>query len=475
MAGPLESWKERSERIAAGRRRRGSGGRWLVGLLACLLLTLGGLASVRVAPSAEVTISPDRPGIGKRAKVRVVARTWGRGLAGLRVEIVQDGRAYLLAERTHEPRAPWAFWGERVLEDAVEVEAGTATVEGLQPGEATVRVTAGRAGTWLRRPAPVVEELRLEVRTTPPPLSVVTSPGAVAQGGSGLVVYRVGPSSVRDGVRIGDWWFPGFPLPERGSEIRFSLFGLPHDAGTAEDVLLVAVDELGNDSSITFVPRLRQRDLEKDAIRVSEGFLAKVVPEILARSPGLTQRDSLLDSYLEINGDLRRRNAEKLRQLAGTSSSRVLWKGPFRRLPRSIVMSPFAARRTYLHGGREVDRQDHLGLDLASTRHAPVPAANHGSVAFAAYLGIYGNVVVLDHGCGLMTLYAHLSSIEVGLGERVEPGQTVGSTGKTGLAGGDHLHFGVLVHGLPVNPVEWLDARWVSGRISSKLAAGAGS
>jgi murein DD-endopeptidase MepM/ murein hydrolase activator NlpD len=403
----------------------------------------------------------------------VAARSGGRGLSGLRVEIVQAGRAQVLAERVHEPRAPWAFWGERVLADTLEVEAGTATVEGLQVGEATVRVTASRAGTWLRQPEPVVEELRLEVRVAPPPLSVVTSPGAVAQGGSGLVVYRVGSRSVRDGVRVGDWWFPGYPLPERGPEIRFSLFGLPHDTEGVEDVLLVAVDELGNKSSITFVPRLQRRRREQEAIRLSEGFLATVVPRVLARSPGVARRDSLLASYLEVNGDLRRKNAEKLRQLAGTSSPRVLWKGPFRRLSRAQVMSPFGARRTYLHEGREVDRQDHLGLDLASTRHAPVPAANHGTVAFAAYLGIYGNAVVLDHGCGLMTLYAHLSSIDVGIGDQVEPGQTLGSTGSTGLAGGDHLHLGMLVHGLPVNPVEWLDPRWVSGRIVTKLAAGA--
>jgi murein DD-endopeptidase MepM/ murein hydrolase activator NlpD len=474
LADRRESWKAQAERAEAAHRGRSSGGWWPLLLLACLLLTLGGLASFRVSPAATVSITPDRPGIGKRASVRVTARSQGRGLAGLRVEIVQAGRAQVLAERVHEPRAPWAFWGERVLEDTLEVEAGTASVAGLQAGEATIRVTADRAGTWLRRPDPVVEELRLEVRTAPPPLSVVTSPGAVAQGGSGLVVYRVGSHSVRDGVRVGDWWFPGFPLPERGPEARFSLFGLPLDTEGAGEALLVAMDELGNESSITFVPRLRQRRFEQEAIRLSEGFLATVVPRIVARSPGVAPRDSLLASYLEVNGDLRRRNAEKLQRLAGTSSPRVLWRGPFRPLPKAKLMSPFGSRRTYLLGGREVDRQDHLGLDLASTRHAPVPAANHGTVAFADYLGIYGNAVVLDHGCGLMTLYAHLSSLDVGIGDPVEPGQTLGSTGATGLAGGDHLHLGVLVHGLPVNPVEWLDPRWVSGRIVPKLAAGVG-
>jgi murein DD-endopeptidase MepM/ murein hydrolase activator NlpD len=66
---------------------------------------------------------------------------------------------------------------------------------------------------------------------------------------------------------------------------------------------------------------------------------------------------------------------------------------------------------------------------------------------------------------GLQTLYSHLSGFEVAVGDEVERGQTLGRTGKTGLAVGDHLHYEVLVHGIPVNPMEWWDAKWIEAKV----------
>jgi murein DD-endopeptidase MepM/ murein hydrolase activator NlpD len=92
-------------------------------------------------------------------------------------------------------------------------------------------------------------------------------------------------------------------------------------------------------------------------------------------------------------------------------------------------------------------------------------------VVLAKYLGIYGNTVVVDHGYGLMTLYGHLSSIGVKEGDTVTRGQSVGLSGATGLAGGDHLHYSVLVGGTFTIPKEWWDAHWIQDRIARKLGA----
>ena len=81
---------------------------------------------------------------------------------------------------------------------------------------------------------------------------------------------------------------------------------------------------------------------------------------------------------------------------------------------------------------------------------APVSAGNTGRVILAEFMGIYGNVVIIDHGFGLQSLYSHLSEIHVQKGETVQRGQIIGKTGATGMAGGDHLHFGMLVSGLEV-------------------------
>jgi hypothetical protein len=70
---------------------------------------------------------------------------------------------------------------------------------------------------------------------------------------------------------------------------------------------------------------------------------------------------------------------------------------------------------------------------------------------------------------GVQSLYAHLSSVTVEVGDRINRGETIGKSGATGLAGGDHLHFSVLVAGRPVNPVEWWDPHWIADRVDRKL------
>ena len=137
-------------------------------------------------------------------------------------------------------------------------------------------------------------------------------------------------------------------------------------------------------------------------------------------------------------------------------------------MPNTQRRAGFAETRTYLYHGRPVDHQTHLGLDLASTEHAPVPAANAGRVVFAGWLVIYGNAVIVDHGYGLMSLYGHMSAISVKPGDVVAKGQQLGNSGSTGLAGGDHLHLEIFVQGKSVDPLEWLDEHWIRDNIAQQ-------
>jgi murein DD-endopeptidase MepM/ murein hydrolase activator NlpD len=139
-------------------------------------------------------------------------------------------------------------------------------------------------------------------------------------------------------------------------------------------------------------------------------------------------------------------------------------------MPNSAPLSGFADRRTYVHNGTVIDHQTHLGFDLASLKLAAVPAAAAGRVAFVGSLGIYGTTVVLDHGLGLFSLYGHLSSAAVAQGGNVARGDSIGKTGETGLAGGDHLHFSVMVRGIHVDPIEWWDAHWITDHVDARLA-----
>jgi murein DD-endopeptidase MepM/ murein hydrolase activator NlpD len=110
-----------------------------------------------------------------------------------------------------------------------------------------------------------------------------------------------------------------------------------------------------------------------------------------------------------------------------------------------------------------------LGVDLASLAQSRVPAGNSGIVVFAGPLGIYGNTVVIDHGCGLFSMYSHLSKIEVEVKKEVKRGDSLGRTGATGMAGGDHLHYAMMVHGVFVNPLEWWDPHWIRDNVDLKM------
>ncbi len=446
------------------RRRRG----WKIFLVLPLLAVIL-LATLRTGSAPDVSIRPALPGLGKRTPVTVSLETAGRGLGKVRVLLTQKETTHVLEEREYVARAPWAFWGERTIADTLDLEVGSETVPELRQGEATLRVEAESPGTWLRRPPTGVAELTLPVQLRPPSLSVVSSQHYPAQGGAEAVVYRVGDSSVRDGVQVGEIWFPGATLAGSPAGERVALFAVPFDHEDPTTIRLTAEDAVGNVAATSFVDRFFRRGYETDDIEVSDRFMSKVVPEILAQTPEMQDFGDPVENYVAINRDLRAANASTLRELAAESPAEILWRKPFVSMPNAQVMSAFADRRTYRHQGREIDRQDHLGFDLASVRRAEVPAANSGRVVLADYFGIYGNAVVIDHGLGLMSLYGHLSSIEVEPGQPVERGQIVGRTGETGLAAGDHLHFTMLLRGEAVNPVEWWDAAWIRDRIARKL------
>jgi len=439
-------------------------------IIALIVLIFTGIAVFYAGAPPTIRIEPKMPSIGRRTPVTIEVAEPKRGLTCVRVELVQDDKVAVLDEKKYKPARQIPFLGNKTEKDTLEVLAGLQTFPELKGGNATIRVTAGRAGTWLRSPSDAVEELTLPVRLTPPSIQVVSTQTYVARGGSEAVVYRVGESAVRDGVRAGNRWFAGYQLPGGGPRDRFALFAVPYDMSTP-DVLIVAEDSAGNTAETGFIDSFTQRRLRTDIIQVSDTFLNKVVPPILSQTPEIREQATLLESYLLINRELRERNAETIQALAENSPESFLWKKPFLLMPNTKVMASFAERRSYVYQGREIDQQDHLGLDLAQTRHAPIPAANDGVVVLARFLGIYGNAVVIDHGYGLMTIYGHLSAGAVTEGQKIARGEIIGRTGETGLAGGDHLHYCTLLAGLPVNPLEWSDGNWIKNRIAGKLGS----
>ena len=431
-------------------------------------------AGLRDGPPPQIDITSDLPAIGAKTTITVKVTEPLRGLSHVKVEL-SNITSKVVADDVFTPQAAGRPWTRtHTAEHIVTVVIGKDTMPDLKQGELTVTVTADRASTWLRHPDPEVKTLALQVRLTPPSVAATSQFIHPTQGGVEAVVYEVGETSTHDGVQAGDWFFPGNPLPGGGKGSRFALFAIPYDMTDVSGVRLIAADDIGNRAETSFIQQFFPRPMGKDIIHLNEKFMNKVTTEIYSRTPELTKKATLVDSFLQLNGDLRRKNAAELKELAKKSEQSFLWTKVFSQMGNSQVMGHFADRRTYMApdtagAEKDVDTQDHLGFDLASLAFAPVPASNRGKVVLARYFGIYGNCVILDHGYGLMSLYAHLSTIDVKVDDTIEKGQTIGKTGATGMAGGDHLHFTMLLHGLAVTPVEWWDAHWIQDRLKLKL------
>jgi murein DD-endopeptidase MepM/ murein hydrolase activator NlpD len=246
-----------------------------------------------------------------------------------------------------------------------------------------------------------------------------------------------------------------------------ALFAIPVEAANNPVVEVVAADEAGNEASVRFSARIIERQFANSRIEIDADFIARVAAP-LAQAAGLPVGDPT-ETFRGVNETLRASNERVIREQLQNGATQPLWSGGFLQLAGSKVMSRFAEHRVYELGGREISQARHFGFDLASTAAARITAANAGVVVFADDLGIYGRCVLVDHGLGLATLYAHLSQIEVESGQQVAQGEVLGRSGVSGLAAGDHLHFATLVGGVYVDPLEWWDPKWVRTHVSVRL------
>ena len=356
---------------------------------------------------------------------------------------------------------------------------GKASQPELVAGPATLTITAARPVLFGWREAESTVTKDITVRLDPPRVGVVSTHHFLNLGGSEFVVLRATPPDVSAGVTVAGVSFPAFPGASVGLSdpaLKVAFFALPFDQDANTPVTAFARDEAGNAATANVERQAFPKVFQRSRIPIDTNFLSRVVPAIASNTPALgVKTDDLLAAFLTINRDLRQQNNATIAALAAKTAPEMLWKEAFAQLGNTQVESRFADHRTYIYDGKEVDQQTHLGFDLASTQQAPVTASNKGVVVHAAYLGIYGNCVIVDHGLGVQSLYAHLSTIDVKEGDAVEKGQTLGRSGTTGLAGGDHLHFTMLVGGVQVNPVEFWDGHWMEDRVFRKIREAGGT
>jgi len=392
------------------------------------------------------------------APMEISVTDQGAGLKSVAATLSAGGSEHtVLSEQYDQPL------GEKKFQIALSKLAG------LKEGPAVLRVTARDASLWsFFRGNETVVQKSITIDITPPLLELIADDRYVNFGGVGAIVYRAGPDTQTSGIKVGNHFFPGFKGQIKAHPGYFiGLFAHPYDVPAETKAVLVATDKAGNTREMTLVYELKNVKYKKSTIAIPDTFIqnkvAPLVKDVAARQ-GPPQ-----DVFVAVNKKLRKENEDQIAAITRQSSPAILWKGAFSQLSNSKVEANFADHRTYMYNGQPIDTSYHLGYDLSVTKRYPVEAANGGNVVFAGDLGIYGNTVILDHGLGLFTLYSHLSSIDVKVGDSIKQQQIIGRTGETGLAAGDHLHYGVYLHGVAILPVEWWDQKWITDNIDPKL------
>lgn len=410
----------------------------------------------------QITLTPDSDALGL-APLEIVVRDKGTGLKSLTATLAVGGTEHRLAAEQYAQPV-----GEKKLTLAA------AKIAGLKEGPALLRISARDGSLWrFFKGNETVVEKKLTIDVTPPTLELVADDRYINFGGTGAIVYKPSADTVRSGVKIGDYFFPGTKGQIKDRPEHFLvLFAHPYNVPAAARAALVATDQAGNTREMPLAYELKNVHYKKSTIALTERFLQTKVAPLLKDAEA--RQEAPKDVFVAVNTRLRKENEDRIAAITRKSTAPILWSGAFAQLSNSKVEANFADQRTYTYNGAPIDTAYHVGYDLSVTKHYPVEAANGGRVAFAGDLGIYGNTVILDHGLGLFTLYSHLSSIDVKDGESIRQKQILGRTGETGLAGGDHLHYGVYLHGVAVLPVEWWDAKWINDNIQPKLEGRSG-
>jgi murein DD-endopeptidase MepM/ murein hydrolase activator NlpD len=244
------------------------------------------------------------------------------------------------------------------------------------------------------------------------------------------------------------------------------MFAYPWDLGPDAVPVVFARNLAGTEAKAQFWYKLFPKKFRVRDFVIDDALMQKLVNSVDPTGT-VAQGNDLVSKFLYINGTLRKKNNQQLADLRFKTEEKPLWNGAF--LHWGKEEADFADVRNYIYHGQKIDQQVHLGFDLSDVQDGPVGAANDGRVVYASDLGIYGNCVVVDHGYSLQSIYGHMRRIDVKEGEMVKKGQTLGTAGQTGLAGGVHVHFGLQIDGIQVNPREWWDEHWIQDRIMSKL------
>jgi murein DD-endopeptidase MepM/ murein hydrolase activator NlpD len=306
--------------------------------------------------------------------------------------------------------------------------------------------------------------LTINVDYKRPNVNILANSRMINQGGSALVVFQAEDDNMdKLYIEANGNKFKPQPYKKEGYYAALIAWPFKDDSFSAK---IIATD-LAKNKRITRIPFYHKNPRYKTSyIKASDNFIDGKITDLASSDPEYATITDRLEKLKAINETMRLSNEDMIHKLSKNVSDEILdsWKmKKFYPLKNGQKVASYGDHRYYYYKKKDniVSESYHVGYDLASNSMANIKTSNAGKVVFAEENGIYGNMPMIDHGLGLYTLYGHCSQLLVQAGDEVVAGEVIAKTGKTGLALGDHLHFGVVIQGIEVRPVEWFDQSWI--------------
>jgi len=303
-----------------------------------------------------------------------------------------------------------------------------------------------------------------------PNVNILSHSYSITQGGAALVVFQAEDEHLdRIYVKAGGLEFKAQPYKEKGFYAALIAWPFNND----EFVANIMVSDIAGNTRVVDIPYyVKKHSYRVSWIHAKDHFIDGKITDLASANPEYAGIDDKLERLKAINEKMRLENENLIHTFAGKVSTEILdtWKiNKFYPLRNGQRVASYGDERHYYYKTKDnvISHSYHVGYDLASTKMASIKTSNAGKVVFSGDNGIYGNMPMIDHGLGLYSLYGHCSQVSVNDGDEVKAGDTIAKTGVSGLALGDHLHFGLLVQGIEVRPVEWFDKSWIRKNIDN--------
>jgi len=305
----------------------------------------------------------------------------------------------------------------------------------------------------------------IKIDTKRPDINVIANSRMINRGGSALVIFQAEDENLDSlYIMVNKHKFKPQPYKKEGYYAALIAWPLTDEGFDAK---IVATDLAGNrrETHISFYHGNPKYKVSK--IHATDKFIEGKITDLASSDPEYANIDNKLEKLKAINEVMRLKNEALIHKLSKHVSDELIdsWKiKKFYPLKNGKKVASYGDHRYYYYNDKDnvVSESYHVGYDLASTKMADIVSSNPGKVVFADENGIYGNMPMIDHGLGLFTLYGHCSQLLVKEGDEVKAGQVIAKTGMTGLALGDHLHFGIVIQGIEVRPIEWFDQKWIT-------------